>query len=308
MKKLALALLALFLLLPPALHAGAPVLSPTPITQGMINGGDFHIGDTAYKSRIVISGDSRCYGLGYNGAYNTPYSASLTPPSTYLGQPLEVVNKCWPSLTIQRMLYDPVYQIDMAGLTNPGLSYNAFLNMEILGPIGINDLVNGRSIAQIEADIEAYCKFKRNILGVKMILISEISAGTSYGGVTGDDLKNGQQSWLLTTDTSGANSGNPHWMSFVDAVVLPGNFPPEGQNCGGTYGTSGTGCKNSTYYEQDLVHEKNAGNVNLGTRTTYGVNDVMNGLISTLAAANYYSPRPPSLLGLVQRVYNLEHP
>lgn len=253
-------------------------------------GGDFRVGSRGSAPVCLFVGDSRMYGL--KGDLTHQVSDYITL-NTFNGQSFVKKNRAWPSLTAERAISDPIYSVDAAEQVLDGLAFNAPLNIVVVGPIGVNDLsFNGTSIANIKAYNEALCKLYRN-LGCKVVYISEVSAGTTVGGVTGDDVKNHLRAWAIA-----GGAGNEYWRTFADAYVDPGYYAPWGQNGGGTYGTSGSGYLQSRCYDVDAVHWNNTGHQEFAAI----LEPIINTLIDDLDTANFVKPELPSLLSVWSRM------
>lgn len=260
---------------------------PTTIANGATHTGDVRIGAYSYDSRVIFVGDSRVAGLHCT----TTYDDYLTLHN-FAGSAVTKVNRAWQSVQVRYSLglidSATCYQEQVLN----AMSYYAPLNIVVVGPFGINDFVNGVSIADICTYNENLCKIFQN-LGCKVVFIPEVSAVSTCGGYTGDDLKNQMRAWAIA-----GGAGSEHWRTFADAFVDVGGFPPFGQDASGAYGPSALGCHNSTCYYTDEVHWTNAGNSTLAAN----VQPVINNLIDALNTAGYVKPKLPTFIDLLARV------
>lgn len=235
-------------------------------------GGDFRVGSRSDQPTITIIGDSRQAGLQGDGV-NTPidYLGSLP---TFNGKTFLLRNRAWQSLTAKRALSDPQYSIDAPEQGNSSFAFSGPLDIVIVGPLGVNDLAGGDTVANIKTYNENLCKYYKS-LGCVVVFFSEISAGTTVGGVTGDSLKNQMRAWAVA-----GGAGSEYWRTFSDAYIDPGLRAPYGQDHSGTYGTSGLGYLNSTKYSIDTVHWNNGGHQDVGAWMGAQLTTLINSLVS----------------------------
>lgn len=271
---------------------------PASPANGVVYGGDFRIGARNPSPAFISVGDSRTYGL--KGDLTHTFLDYMTLHQLG-GVTMQKINRGWPSLTAKRAISDPLSAVDGAEQINNALSFWGSGNILMVGPIGVNDLAGGDSIANILTYNETLCKLHQS-LGNKVIFCSEVSAGTTVAGVTGDMLKNQMRAWALAVDTSGPNTGNPHWMGMADAYVDPGGFPPMGQDGSGTYGPTGHGFRNSLNYDVDVVHWNDGGHHTMATN----IQPVANALIDALNTAGFVKPNLPSFLDLVAQMKDVQ--